>query len=128
ITAFQNDPSFMEAAGELASEDEIEAAKGHVGWAMYASDAGFHMDSVVVPNDPSSIPDASGFTPSMASKVPADVMFFTGANDFYSTGVSDLLGGLFQVALSESDDAAATPAATPPIEETWEMFELQLGF
>ena len=131
ITAFQDDPSFVEAAGEVTSPEELEAAKGHVGWAVYASDAGFHFDSVVVPNDPTAIPDPAGYTPSMASKVPADVMLFSGANDFYGTGISEMLGGLFQTALSETDRPGtpdAAPVATPTMDETWAMFEQQLGF
>lgn len=129
ITAFQNDPSFMEAMSELTTVEEVEAAKGHVGWAVYASENGFHADSVVIPNDPAMLADASGFTPSMAERVPADVMMFAGANNFYGTGVSDMLGGLFQVALTESSqNGDAIPSATPTIDETWAMFEQQLGF
>lgn len=128
LTAFQNDPEFMEAVGDLASPDEIEAGKGHVGWAVYASDAGFHMDAVVVPNDTSTLNEVSEFTPSMASKMPADIMIFSGSNDLYSTGVSDMLGSLFQTALGEPGLDGTAPAATPTMEETWAMFEQQLGF
>src|SRR5690606_30197452 len=49
-------------------------------------------------------------------------------NDFYGTGVSDLLGGLFQTALSEPGEDGVVPSATPTIEDTWAMFEQQLGF
>lgn len=128
VTAFQNDPSFTETAGDLASVEDLEAAKGHVGWAVYASDAGFHFDSVVIPNDPSTIPATDGFTPGMASKVPADVMIFSGANDFYGTGITEVLGELFQTAMSEPNDMGTAPAATPTMDETWAMFEEQLGF
>src|SRR5699024_9377932 len=122
------DPEFMEAACEFASQDELEAAKGHIAWAVYASDAGFHFDSVVLPNDPTSVPDQASFTPSMASTVTADVMIFSGANDFYGTGISDVLGGLFQTVMAEPGMDQTTPAATPTMDETWAMFEQQLGF
>ena len=128
ISAYQSDPSFIDALQGLATAEDIDAAKGHVGWAAYASEGGFHMDSVVIPNDPTAIPDASAFTPSMASKIPADVMIFSGANDFYSTGVTEMLGSLFQTAMLEPGMDEATPVATPTIDETWAMFEQQLGF
>lgn len=128
ITAFQSDPEFLELYGEAGMQEEIESARGHVGWAAYASDAGFHMDSVVIPNDPSSIPTDNVLTPMLTSKIPADVMMFSGANNFYSTGVTDMLGGLFQVAMMGTEAVSATPAATPTVDETWAMFEAQLGF
>lgn len=128
ITALQSDPEFMKLYSEMLMTEDLDAGKGHVGFTVYVSDAGFHMDSVVIPNDPTSIPDASAFTPSMASRVPADVMLFSGANDLYSTGVSDVVGGVMQAALSEPGMDTSTPVATPTMEDTWAMFEMQLGF
>ena len=130
ISAFQSDPAFMDEMAGLSAADEVNAAKGHVGWAVYASSDGFHMDSVVIPNDPTMINDASSFTPSMPERVPADVMMFSNTSDFYGTGISDVLGELFQVALGESqgETTPVSPMATPTIDETWAMFEQQIGF
>lgn len=135
MTALVNAPNADELLG--TSEDiteELDAARGHMGWTVYASETGFHTDSVVIPLDSANVPVNDGFTPSMASKFPADVMIFANSNNFYGTGVTDMLGTLLQTSMAESqssgsmDDTAATPAATPTVEETWAMMEQMLGF
>ena len=129
LTAMQADPSFIDVYGDIVSPEELEAGKAHAGFAMYASDSGFHFDSVVVPIDPSEIVSAGEFTPSMAERIPADVMLFSSANNLYSTGIADVMGGLFQgVMIDEGLDPQATPGPTPTIDETWVFFEENLGF
>src|SRR5690606_30068301 len=52
----------------------------------------------------------------------------------YSTGIADVLGVVMQTALAESSSTdgdagtSATPASTPTLEDTWAMFEAQIGF
>jgi hypothetical protein len=129
MTAVQNDPAALEAIGSDQLVAELEAAKGHVGWSMYASDAGFHMDTVVIPNDPTAMPTGDPFTPGMASKIPADVMVFANSNNFYGTGISEYIGLIMQAGLGQSmDDGSGTPVATPTTGETWGMMEQILGF
>lgn len=129
MTALQNDPAAVEALGDEELVAELEAAKGHAGWTAYASDAGFHFDSVFVPNDPTTINTGEPFTPAMASKIPADVMVFANGNNFYGTGVSEYLGALMQMGVAESSSTStATPVATPTVDETWAMMEEMLGF
>lgn len=129
LTAIENSPEFAEMYDEDMLGD-IQAGKGHAGFTLYASEGGFHTDSVVIPNDASTIP-AAAEVPAIASKLPADLMIASMSTNFYGTGISDMVGGLMQVALSEggaTGTATATPSATPTIEETWAMFEQQLGF
>lgn len=128
VDAAMTDPSLADLFGEAMMPEELEASKGHMGWVMYASDAGFHMDAVVVPNDPSTMPDPAAYSPTLTSAIPADVMLFAGSTNFYGTGVTEMLGTLMQTALAESTAQEGTPAATPTMEETWALFELQLGF
>ena len=130
-TAVQSDPTMAELLMGTTLSSDLESGKGHAGWSIYASDAGFHMDSVMVPNDPSAIPTGVEFTPSMAASIPADVMIFANSNNLYGTGITDSMGALMQIALVESasaDPGVATPEATPTIDETWALFEQMLGF
>lgn len=130
-TAMQNNPSMAELLLGTTLSSDLESGKGHAGWSIYASTAGFHMDSVMVPNDAATIPADVEFTPAMAASVPADVMIFANSNNLYGTGITDMLGSVMQVALAESasaDPGVATPAATPTIDETWALFEQMLGF
>lgn len=127
LTAMENDPSLAELYDESIMGD-IEAGKGHAGFTVYASDGGFHTDTVMIPNDPTAIPEAT-VAPEVASKLPADLMIASMSTNFYGTGVADVLGVLMQTALASSESAdMATPAATPTVDETWAMFEEQLGF
>ncbi|MCV0404588.1 MAG: DUF3352 domain-containing protein, partial [Chloroflexi bacterium] len=132
-TALLNSPNSEELLG--TSEDiseELEAGRGHMGWSMYASETGFHTDSVIVPMDAANVPAADGFTPSMAGKFPADVLLFSNSNNLYATGITDFLGTMMQTSLAQSQstgmDSTATPAATPTVDETWAMFEEMVGF
>ena len=135
MTALVNSPNSEMLLG--TSDDvtaELDAARGHMGWTVYASETGFHMDSVIVPLDPANVPTADGFTPSMASSMPADVMMFANSNNLYATGVTEMLGTLLQTSLAEAqydegtNTAVATPASTPSVDETWAMMEQMLGF
>ncbi len=131
MTAVENDPAMIDLLGSGGLPSDIETGKGHAGWAMYASESGFHMDSVMVPNDASTIPTGTEFTPSMAASVPADVMIFANSNNLYGTGITESMGSIMQVALVESgstDAGVATPVATPTVEDTWALFEQMLGF
>lgn len=129
MTAVQNDPAALEALESDQLVAELEASKGHVGWSVYASDAGFHMDSVIIPNDPFVPSTTEPFTPAMASKIPADVMMFANSRNFYGTGVSELVGTVMQAGIAQSsDDGSGTPVATPTMDETWGMMEMMLGF
>lgn len=128
ITAFTSNEDFIEYYGSMMSQEDIDAASGHAGFSIYASEAGFHFDSVMIPNDPSSLPATSDFTPSMAGVFPADILAFTNGNNIYGTGITEMLGTLMQTAMSESGEEGTTPAATPTMEDTWAMFEQQLGF
>ncbi len=129
MTAIQSDPAALEALGSDQLVAELEAAKGHAGWSVYASDAGFHMDTVVIPNDPAAMAVGEPFTPGMASKLPADVMVFANSNNFYGTGISEYIGLIMQAGLGASmDDGSGTPVATPTMNETWGMMEQILGF
>lgn len=130
FTAYQTDGAFIESLGEIMDPEELDAAKGHVGFALYASEAGFHADSVYVPNDASQLDGTSTYQATLPGKLPADVLLFSGANNLYGTGISDYMGEFFQTVLSESDNGTGSPTAvaTPTVEETWAMFEQQLGF
>lgn len=129
MTAVLNDPVMAETLGGDEAIAKLEAAKGYAGWTIYATDAGFHMDSVYMRNDESAQPDAESFTPAMASKIPADVMLFANGNNLYSTGISESVGTLMQVGLAESEsDGMTTPVSTPTLDETWATFEQMLGF
>lgn len=131
MTAVQADPAIADLLGGGGLSGDLESGKGYAGWSMYASENGFHMDTVMVPNDASSIPTGIDFTPSMAASIPADVMIFANANNLYGTGVTDMMGSLMQVALAESgttSEGVSTPEATPTVEETWAFFEQVLGF
>ncbi|MCA9832518.1 MAG: DUF3352 domain-containing protein [Thermomicrobiales bacterium] len=122
LTAAASDPEF---ADELAG---LENSGGHAGFSVYASDAGFHADSVFVPTDASTLPAAGDFTPSMASAFPADILLFENANDIYGSGVGELLDSLVQAALSDADGDGVQDEATPTVDESWAMLESQLGF
>ena len=130
-TAVQNDPTVANMLLGTNLSTDIESGKGHAGWSMHASTAGFHMDSVMVPYDASTIPTGTAFTPSLAASVPADVMMFANSNNLYGTGITESMGSIMQIALVESgstDADVATPVATPTIEDTWALFEQMLGF
>lgn len=122
LTAAANDPAF---ADELAG---MEESAGHAGFSIYVSDAGFHSDGVYIPNDASTLPDASDFTPSMASAFPADLLLFENANDIYGSGVGEMLDTLVQSSLSDMDGDGTPDAATPTVDDAWAMLESQLGF
>lgn len=129
ITAIESDPEFAAIYGDLVAGEDMGSGKGHAGFAVYASESGFHSDAVMILDDPTQLPDAS-FTPTMASKMPADVMMFGGSNNFYGTGVSEMVGGLMQMAFAEMGNTSgmATPVATPTMDETWTLLESTLGF
>lgn len=131
--AVEADPTYAELFTEEAGMTGMDSASGHAGFVAYASDAGLHLDSVMIPNDASMIPDAS-VVPGMADKLPADIMLAYMSNDLYSTGIADVLGVVMQTALAESSSTdgdagtSATPASTPTLEDTWAVFEAQIGF
>lgn len=134
-----------EFAGTVSAED-IEAAKGHMGWVVYASNDGFHFDTATILNDPSQLEAMSGFTPSMAEKFPADLMLFANGNNIAGSGIIEMIAGLIQTGMSQPAPTAqayepagmgtpapetttvASPSATPTEEEVWAMLEQQLGF
>ncbi len=125
VAAALADPSFA----DLVDMADIDSMTGHLGYAIYASDAGFHFDSVFVPNDPSLLSASDGFTPSMANAFPADVMTFANANDLYSTGISDMLAGfLGGIVMGMTTYDESTPVAMPTTEEIWASMEPMLGF
>lgn len=125
VAAALADPSFA----DLVDMADIDAMTGHLGYTIYASDAGFHFDSVFIPNYASLLNASEGFTPSMASAFPADVMTFANANDLYSSGISDMLAGfLGGIVMGMTTYDESTPVAMPTTEEIWASMESMLGF
>jgi hypothetical protein len=113
---FVNGPA-LEAAGMSADTSttammsSISLLKAYTAFVAYAVDGGFRFDSISVNEDGSSpMPATSGFTPSLAAKVPADTMLLIDGNDLNQTGVLDALAlALAQGVLGI--DTAATPTA-----------------
>lgn len=125
VTAAMADPDLA----SMADMTEVESMTGHVGYSIYASDAGFHFDSVFIPNDPALLTASEGFTPSMASAFPSDILSFANGNDLYGTGISDMLASIVggaMVGMTSYDEA--TPVAVPTTEEIWSSMESMLGF
>ncbi len=113
---FVNGPA-LEAAGMTADASStamlssISLLKAYTAFVAYAVDGGFRFDSLSVNEDGSSpMPATSGFTPSLAGKVPADTMLLIDGNDVNQTGVLDAVAlALAQGVLGI--DTAATPTA-----------------
>ncbi len=105
------------------------ASVGYSGVNVYADDSGFRMDTVSISSDGSA---PTVLDPTMASRMPADSLFFVNGTDLAGTGLPDLLGMFLQMALSQSetdgtvDTTAAT--ATPTVDEVYAELESQLGF
>lgn len=115
-----DDPEFSELAGDIDA---------HIGWSAYADDAGFRLDTVTIPVAGGALPVASAFTPTFASKFPADALYFVNGNDLSATGLTDAVGLILQMALSEESTTSSTPsAATPTIDEAFDEAAAMLGF
>lgn len=105
------------------------ASVGYSGVNVYADDSGFRMDTVSISGDGGA---PTALDPTMASRMPADSLFFVNGTDLAGTGLPDLLGMFLQMALSQSetdgtvDTTAAT--ATPTVDEVYAELESQLGF
>lgn len=123
--ALEADPANAQNAAQL------EESRGQIGWNVYAADDGFHADTVMIPEDPTIIDQQSTFDPTAATRTPADSLFMMNANDLSSSGLSDSVGMLLQIAMSPSGmpgTPTAQPAATPTIDDAFAMLEGQLGF
>lgn len=131
LAAAMQSPDASSALNDIPS---MNMNGGIYGWAVYASDAGFHMDSVLLPTDASMMDHYTPFTPSMASKIPADVMLFSNGSNFANNSLVDSLGPVLQSVMSEMngtmdpDATAAAVSPTPTVDEVWAMFEQLLGF
>jgi len=119
---FVNGPA-LEAAGmsadasSMSSLSSVSLLKAYTGFVAYAVDNGFRFDSLSVNEDGSSpLPASSGFSPNLASRVPADTMLLVDGNDLNQTGALDALA----LTLAKSVlgiDTAATPTAGQSQEE-----------
>lgn len=134
VTGFLNSKAIFDAMpaeskammAELPESAQTQA--GYSAWAMYADDAGFRMDTVSFAADGSEMKAPESFSPSMASKVGDQNLFFMNGNNLASLGLSDLLGFGLQQSMSEmNSDGTSTPAATPSIDETYAQLEQSLG-
>lgn len=118
--AIAEDPELAEVANNLSAS---------IGWSAYASDNGFHLDTVTIPTEGSDLATLTAFDPTFAQKFPASSLFFLSGNDLAGTGVFDIFGFALQAAFADSDSGMdVTPVATPSIDDVYADLEAQLGF
>lgn len=152
LAALSTSDSFMQVRGEFGAEsilfgymdgtviidqavaeepalaeftDEIDA---HMGMNAYADDSGFRMDTVTVYAGDKDHEPVASFDPTLATKMPADVLYFINGNDLAGSGVFDAFGLLLQMGLSDTGDPSMTPVATPTVDDVYAQLEAQLGF
>jgi hypothetical protein len=106
-----------EGSGDLAAIGSISAVTAYTAFVGYIVDAGIRIDSVSVNEDGTApVLAPSGFSPSLASKVPDDTMLFLDGSDLASTGALDAIALIFaQGVLGIESDA--TPSAGQSAEE-----------
>lgn len=114
----------------------LEGQEVHLGWNVWADDAGFRLDTVTFPADGSSAAQPSTFDPTMAERFSANSLMFLNGNDIAGSGLSDVLGSILQAAFAETGgistvDTTGTPVAamaTPTTDEVFAQLEGLFGF
>lgn len=118
-------PAIIEAVQEIP---EIEAAldasggleasyNSYSGFAVWADDAGFRMDSIALPAENVTFETGTPYVAAYAADTPADVLFFTGGTDLGQNTYVQSLALYMGLAIigvdAETSDALATPTEDP---------------
>jgi hypothetical protein len=119
VFGYVNGPALAQAgmtegSGDLAAFGSISAVSAYTAFVGYIVDAGVRIDSVSVNEDGTApLPTTSGFSPSLASKVPDDTMLFIDGTDLAATGALDAIALIFaQGVLGIETDATPTAGQT----------------
>lgn len=126
-TAFSDQFAAEMAAEGLNADQFTGNMDAWVGWVVYASTDGFHMDTVTVPAS-ADYPAPDTFDPQLAAQFPADALFFINGSNLTGTGIFDLFGFALQAAFADMEEPGATPMATPTVEDVYDQLEAMLGF
>ncbi|MGI8963874.1 MAG: DUF3352 domain-containing protein [Thermomicrobiales bacterium] len=121
LAGFVNGPALLEAFNDqdpgalaVSAPELVSSLSAHQGFAFWADDAGFRLDSVAVPADGDSVPEAAEFEAALASDVSADSLFYAGGVDLDQNQTLDALAIFAAQALLGIDPLAmATPVANP---------------
>jgi hypothetical protein len=120
VFGYVNGPALAAAGmteGDFAAISSVSAITAYTAFVGYIVDEGIRIDSVSVNEDGTApILAPSGFTPSLATKVPDDTMLFIDGSDLAASGALDALALIFaQGALGI--ETGATPTAGQTAEE-----------
>lgn len=110
------------------------------GFALWADEPGFRMESVTFPAEGAALPQANGEMPTMAERVAGDSLVLFNGYDLNSTGMLDVFGAVIASAFAAVGQPMPVPGEDPPvteatpaspadmIEEGYAEIEAQLGF
>jgi hypothetical protein len=128
VFGYVNGPALADAGmttggSDLAAIGSVSAVTAYTAFVGYVVDAGIRIDAVSVNEDGTApLPATSGFTPSLASKVPDDTSVFIDGSDLAATGALDAIALIFAQGVL-GIEADATPTAGQTAEEyTDEIF------
>jgi len=120
VFGYVNGPALAAAGmteGDFAAISSVSAITAYTAFVGYIVDAGIRIDSVSVNEDGTApILAPSGFTPSLATKVPDDTMLFLDGSDLAATGALDALALIFAQGVL-GIETGATPTAGQTAEE-----------